>query len=107
MNPDQIFDIVVVSLIAGCITLSMFAMAWANSRKGRTRETSASPRIDGIEARLARMEQSLDAIAIEIERGTEGQRFTAKLLAERVSAEGQGAPSRPAQQNDVRRITPH
>src|SRR5688572_17739309 len=106
MHPDQIFVIVVAALITGCITLGLFAQAWAESRKHKGREPSASPRIDGIEARLARMEQSLDAIAIEIERVTEGQRFTAKLLAERVSAEGPGAPSRAAQQNDLRRITP-
>jgi hypothetical protein len=34
-------------------------------------------------ARLERMEQSIDTIAIEIERISEGQRFTTKLLAER------------------------
>jgi hypothetical protein len=32
--------------------------------------------------RLERMEQALDSIAIEIERITEGQRFTTKLLSE-------------------------
>ena len=35
-----------------------------------------------VAARLERMEQSLDAIAVEIERITEGQRFTTKLLSE-------------------------
>ena len=34
-------------------------------------------------ARLERMEQALDAIAIEVERISEGQRFTTKLLSER------------------------
>ncbi len=33
--------------------------------------------------RLARMEQALDALAIEVERISEGQRFVTKLLAER------------------------
>lgn len=107
MNPDQIVDIVVAALITGCITLGMFAMAWASSRRRQGQETPASPRIDVIEARLARMEQALDSIAIEIERVTEGQRFTAKLLAERASAEGQGAAPRSAQHGDLRRITPH
>ena len=32
------------------------------------------------DARLARIEQSVDAIAIEVERISEGQRFTTKLL---------------------------
>jgi hypothetical protein len=33
--------------------------------------------------RLARMEQAVEAIAIEIERVSEGQRFVTKLLSER------------------------
>lgn len=35
--------------------------------------------------RLERMEQALEAIAVEIERISEAQRFTTKLLAERSS----------------------
>lgn len=35
-----------------------------------------------VSARLERMEQSIDAIAVEVERISEGQRFTTKLLAE-------------------------
>ncbi len=35
-------------------------------------------------ARLERMEQAIDSIAVEVERISEGQRFTTKLLAERV-----------------------
>ena len=38
-----------------------------------------------VAARLERMEQSIDTIAIEIERISEGQRFTTKLLAERAA----------------------
>jgi hypothetical protein len=36
-----------------------------------------------VDDRLGRMEQAIDAMAIEVERISEGQRFTAKLLAER------------------------
>jgi hypothetical protein len=38
-----------------------------------------------IEQRLARIEHSVDAIAIEVERISEGQRFTTKLFAERAA----------------------
>lgn len=41
-----------------------------------------------VSLRLERMEQSIDAIAVEIERISEGQRFTTKLLAERVAPPG-------------------
>ena len=34
------------------------------------------------DARLSRLEQAVDAIAVEVERISEGQRFTTKLLSE-------------------------
>ena len=44
---------------------------------------SRQPRIPGeVAERLERMEQSLDAVALEVERISEGQRFTTKLLSE-------------------------
>jgi hypothetical protein len=39
-----------------------------------------------IHARLARIEASVDSIAVEVERSAEAQRFTARLLTERVPA---------------------
>jgi hypothetical protein len=47
-----------------------------------------------VQARLERMEQALDSIAIEVERISEGQRFTTKLLAERNNAVGATVPTR-------------
>jgi hypothetical protein len=48
-------------------------------------------------ARLERMEQAIDSIAIEVERISEGQRFTTKLLSERpdrgLPASGPANPS--------------
>ena len=40
-------------------------------------------RLDEIAQRLARLEQAVDATAVEVERISEGQRFTTKLLADR------------------------
>lgn len=49
---------------------------------------SRNPRLPTeITDRLERMEHALDSIAVEVERITEGQRFTTKLLSE-----GRGAP---------------
>ena len=39
-------------------------------------------------ARLERMEQAIEAIAVEVERISEGQRFTTRLLSERAPAAG-------------------
>ena len=47
-----------------------------------------------VSARLERMEQSIDAIAVEIERISEGQRFTTKLLAEVRDTPALGVPAR-------------
>lgn len=56
-------------------------LARAYSR--RMEADSKNPRIPSeVAARLERMEQTLEAVAIEVERITEGQRFTTKLLSE-------------------------
>lgn len=42
-----------------------------------------SETITRFDARLSEIQQSIDAVAVEVERISEGQRFTTKLLAER------------------------
>ena len=44
-------------------------------------QPNAMPQIDG--SRFDRLEQAVDAIAVEVERISEAQRFSAKLLSER------------------------
>ena len=39
-----------------------------------------------VAARLERMETAIDSIAVEVERISEGQRFTTKLLSERTAS---------------------
>jgi len=50
------------------------------SRRGATQSPFVSP--DTIAPRLDRMEQAIDAIAIEVERVSESQRFIARILTE-------------------------
>jgi hypothetical protein len=51
---------------------------------------SRNPRIPTeVTSRLERIEQAVDAVALEVERISEGQRFTTKLLSE-----GKGPESR-------------
>jgi hypothetical protein len=45
--------------------------------------------------RLARLEQAVESIAIEVERISEGQRFTTKLLSERLQADQIRAAGQP------------
>jgi hypothetical protein len=49
-----------------------------------------------VTARLERMEQAIDSIAIEVERISEGQRFTTKLLSERNNQGASNVPTRQA-----------
>lgn len=42
--------------------------------------------VNEIASRLDRMEQAIDSIAVEVERISEGQRFTTRLLSERTEA---------------------
>lgn len=53
---------------------------------------SRNPQIPSeVAARLERIEQAIDSVALEVERISEGQRFTTKLLSEGKSA---GPPAR-------------
>jgi hypothetical protein len=75
------FVVVVVAAVVIFYPL-MRAFARRLERGGRRAES-----IDlGSAERLARIEQAVDAMAIEIERISEGQRFTTKLLAARAEA---------------------
>ena len=60
------------------VSLVNLATKWLELRKTRAPESLA-----GIEERLNRIEQAVDAIAIETERVSESQRFVTRLLAER------------------------
>lgn len=75
-------------------------LAWALSRTMMRRWAVPKPVPQLLEsaARLERMEQAVDAVAIEIERISEGQRFVTQLLAKRAEpvALGEGmAPAEP------------
>jgi hypothetical protein len=63
---------------------SVWAIAWAAVRRRAGKE--APPKVlASMDERLGRLEQAVDAIAVEVERISEGQRFTTKLLSDRAS----------------------
>ena len=84
------------------------AIAWRNARREleirRELGHSALGRQGGESSRL---EQAIDAMAIEIERITEGQRFMTRLLAERTAAERSPRERTPLPASEPRVITPH
>lgn len=66
------------------------ARAWARRMDATPARASVPPEVA---ARLERMEQAIDSIAIEVERIAEGQRFTTRLLSDGRTASGAPAPS--------------
>lgn len=67
--------------IMGGLTVILLPLTRAIGRRMEHRDSSrAAPELS---ARLERMEHAIDAIATEVERISEGQRFTTKLLSER------------------------
>ena len=78
------------------------ARAWARRIEGGPQDRTPALPPDTTQ-RLERMEQAIEAIAVEVERLAEGQRFTTKLLAERpgaassIAASSIAAPSPAAQ----------
>jgi hypothetical protein len=69
---------IIVSSIAVLVAIVVGARyVW----KRTTGTTLPAPRVDN--DRLQRIEEAVDTIAVEIERMSEAQRFTAKLLLER------------------------
>jgi heme exporter protein D len=81
---ENIARVVMAGVIGGTIAISMIAMAVARIvASARRRKELPDSSIARLEARLERMEQAIDAMATEVERVADGQRFTSRLLAER------------------------
>jgi hypothetical protein len=86
MSPTE--AVVMIALFAsGAVTVSSIARAYMRRLDVRDRTNASTMTGDSV-ARLARIEQAIESIAIEVERVSEGQRFTTRLLAERSPATG-------------------
>jgi len=81
MDPDVYTFLAVCAVVVGSVGALVAIGVSARVRLLRAERGSNTPRID--ENRLQHLEQAVDAIAIEIERISEAQRFTTKLLADR------------------------
>jgi hypothetical protein len=79
-------DVISFAAVMGVIILSIGALSGiATVLFRRFREAShpsALPQQRDYDQRLAQLQQSVDAIAVEVERIAEGQRFNTKLLAD-------------------------
>jgi hypothetical protein len=81
-------DIVVPIAFFATVIILVLGIPLVRGYLRRQERLNALPPIDVEQsARLARIETAIESLAIEIERISEGQRFTTKLLSERASAD--------------------
>jgi hypothetical protein len=80
--------IALIGVLSGVGVLAgAFAGAYFFGKSRGQRESLVATKDPELMARLNRVEQIVEATAIEIERISEGQRFTTKLLSERKEIE--------------------
>jgi hypothetical protein len=96
VSPQELM--VFVGLMATLGSITKIILTLINRRRPLT--GPAVPALEEISQRLGRMEQAIDATAVEVERISEAQRFTTKLLVER----GHQAP---IESGRARVVTPH
>lgn len=86
-------EVLIVAVVFGTLGTVFYPLLKAMGQRiaGGTQASGISLR--GVEDRLDRIERSVEAIALEVERVSEGQRFVTKLLAEK--APSQLPPPRP------------
>jgi hypothetical protein len=92
MEPGIVVPVGFFAMVATIAVGAPLARAFAR-RMERDSKTKLAPEVT---SRLERIEQAVDAIAIEVERISEGQRFTTKLLTERASEASRVTERRPS-----------
>jgi hypothetical protein len=75
---DQLTGITIVGTL---FVLAPLAFAAARAMLARARQPKLTPEMLEATRRMERMEQAIDAVAVEVERISEGQRFVTQLMA--------------------------
>ena len=99
MDPD-----VAAGLLFAFIFAVLMPISIAIARRIWRGKKDVAPRVeDSLSPRFDRLEQAVDAIAIEVERISEGQRFVTKVLVERPGSERPSTvrPTQASEKNDA------
>jgi hypothetical protein len=83
MDPDVANFAVVAVIIIGMVASLSGITVWLVREVQKKAPARQVPNAFQFEQRFDQLQQSVDAIAVEVERIAEAQRFSAKLLAER------------------------
>lgn len=84
--PPEAVDISIALFVCTAAAIILFPLMRALGRILERRAAPPQRLTPAVEAQLQRMEQAIETVAVEVERISEGQRFTAKLLADRDKA---------------------
>ena len=95
-----------VSIVFTLFVLAPIAIAYARAIWRKATRTGIPADASDVTRRLIGLEQSIDAIAVEVERVSEGQRYVTKLFTEgRAPALGAGhAPAEPIRLDQAERV---
>jgi len=83
MGPEIVIPLGGMAMIIAIVVGRPLVGAWSKKLENESKRPALPPEVA---TRLERMEQSLDANAVEVERISEGQRFTTKLLSQAADA---------------------
>ncbi len=98
---NTVVQAILVIIAMGCAT-GVITSFFKHRRFKGGQAPDIAARFDDLSERLARLDTAVDSVAIEIERISEAQRFTSKLLAERA-----GTPALPERARAGGSTTPH
>jgi|SRR5690242_1228062 hypothetical protein len=76
-------EVIIVPTVFALPCIVIFARMWFRHKEKMITLKGSGSNNAALESRLARIEEAVDTIAVEIERMGEGQRFVTKLLSER------------------------
>jgi len=93
--------------VCATVAVTVVSIGHAYVRRLELQKKPSRPETDvDVQGRMSRIEQAVDAIAIEVERMSEGQRFTTRLLAEQFGDQDR-APDGTGSQSLTRRSGEH
>jgi hypothetical protein len=85
-------EVVIVPFVFGIPGIVIMTKMWFSHREKMAALSGPGQATAITDARFERMEQTVESIAIEMERVSEGQRFVTKLLSERASPRPEQLP---------------
>ena len=91
---SDLAGVIKIALISGTFLTAFIASLMVRRRPVARKDEQLAE----VGRRLERIEQAVDSIAVEVERISEAQRFTSRLMAEK-----SGAPP----QLPIKQVTPH